>query len=105
MKSEVIEGILSVEAEAEKIVNDANERSHDILFEAQSRAKSIISSRVDEERAKDNAEIDEANKALAEHLEDYEKERARIEEASSLLPDEVIRRASERVIERIISID
>lgn len=105
MKSEVIEDILNVEAEAEKIVNDANEHAHDILFDAQSKAKSIIAKRVEEERVKANSELADANKALSEHLEEYEKERVRIEEASSLLPDSVIRKASERVIDRIISID
>ncbi len=105
MKSEVIEDILNVEAEAEKIINDANEQAHDILFDAQSRAKSIIAKKVEEERSKANTELNEANKALSEHLEEYEDERVRIEEASSLLPEDVIKKASKRVIDRIISID
>ncbi len=105
MKSEVIEDILNVEAEAEKIVSDANDRARDMIFTAQSKAKSLISKRVEEERAAGNKELEEKNNALESALSEYEKERVRLEEASAVLPDDVINKATKRVVDRIVSID
>ena len=105
MKSEVIEDILNVEAEAEKIVSDANDRARDMIFTAQSKAKSLISKRVDEERAAGNKELEERNNALESALSEYEKERVRLEEASAVLPVDVIEKATKRVVDRIVSID
>lgn len=105
MKSEVIEDILNVEAEADKIVNDANDKAREIIFSAQSKAKSLISKRVEEERANDNKELEEKSNALNAALEEYEREKIRLEEAATVMPEDVVSKATKRVIDRIISID
>lgn len=104
MQSEVIDDILKVESEADKIVSDAEHSAQDIILAAQAAARKKIQSRVEEARKEGSEQLDAANKMLEEHLAEYEKERIRIESEGAKLDPELLASMVKRVVERVSSI-
>ena len=104
MHSDIIDNILEVEDSAVKIVEDAEKMARDIVFNAQTEKKEYIQKEIDRVRALGEEEIDAQKKLLDEHLEDYERQRLEIEKDPSVTDKEVVKRSSERVIQRILEI-
>ena len=104
MQSEVIDDILNIEAEAEKIVSDAEKQAQDMILDAQATARKKIQTQVEQARKEGSEALDAANKLLEAHLAEYEEERIRIEKEGAKLDQEALSRMVKRAVERISSI-
>ena len=97
MQSGVIDGILSVEDEAEEIIENAQKEASSIIAAANDKAAKLVSQSLEEARKRGQSDVDAAEALLESHLAMYEEERARI------LDPEVLDRAAERIVNRILS--
>ena len=81
MQSGVIDGILSVEDEAEKIIENAHKEASSILASANDKAAKLVSDALDEARKTGQGDVDAAEALLESHLamyEEYYPERTRL---------------------------
>ncbi len=101
MQSEVIDDILTVEDRAAKIIEDAEKTARENISQAHDKAAKIIAEAVDAVRERGKAEVDSAEALLSKHLEEYEEERARIENSENAVDPNVLERAVSRIIDRI----
>ena len=103
MQSGVIDGILSVEDEAEEIIENAQKEASSIIAAANDKAAKLVSQSFEEARKRGQSDVDAAEALLASHLAMYEEERARILSGDKHVDPEVLDRAAERIVNRILS--
>ncbi len=101
MQSEVIDDILSVEDQAAKIVDEAEEKAKETISQAHDKAAKIIADRVEAVRRSGKADVDSAEALLQQHLAEYEEERERIESSENTIDPDVLERAVSRIVDRI----
>lgn len=103
MQSGVIDGILSVEDEAEKIIDNAHKKAGEILASANDKAAKLVSGVLEEARKRGQADVDAAESILESHLAMYEQERSRIISGENRVDPAVLDRAAGRIVDRILS--
>ena len=103
MQSGVIDGILSVEDEAAKIIENAQKEAGTIIATANEKAAKLVSEALDEARKSGQSDVNAAESLLESHLAMYEKERDRILSGENRLDPSVLDRAAERIVSRILS--
>ncbi len=103
MQSGVIDGILSVEDEAEKIIENAHKEASSILASANDKAAKLVSDALDEARKTGQGDVDAAEALLESHLAMYEEERNRILSGENQIDPAVLDRAADRIVGRILS--
>lgn len=102
MQSSIIDGILTVEDEAEKIVSDAEAEARNIIFNAQKEAKELISKEIDEIRKKNDQIIEDEEALFKENLKEYEDVRLEIEKNGVKTNSEALKRAKDRIVSLIL---
>lgn len=103
MQSGVIDGILSVEDEAEEIIENAQKEASSIIAAANDKAAKLVSQSLEEARKRGQSDVDAAEALLESHLAMYEEERARILSGEKHIDPEVLDRVAERIVNRILS--
>lgn len=104
MQSGIIDEILAVEDEAEKIVQDAQTEARRLVSEAHNRAAEIISDKVEAARKEGQQMLEDAEARMRDTMKEYEDERLSVKKAGAAIPPEVVSRATDRIVGRILSI-
>ena len=104
MQSEVIDEILNVEDEAEKIIEDAKSEASELVNSAHDKAAKIISDALESAKERSRTEIAAAEEILQKELSEYEEERARLDESERKIDDDAKDRAVSRVVDCIVKI-
>lgn len=104
MQSGIIDEILAVEDEAERIVNDAQAEARRMISAAHNKAARIISDREEAARQEGQQRLDAAEARMREEIAEYEKQRLSQKNAEASVPPQVVSRAQERIVSRILSI-
>ncbi len=103
MQSEVIDGILSIEDEAAKIIEDAEKEAQGIVDEANRKAAAEISSAAADTAREGQQAIDDAEQVMNAHLDELERKLGDPERVP-VLPEDLLERASDRIISRITGV-
>ena len=104
MKSGVIDEILDVEDEAERIVEDAQKTAKEIVDDAHEKAAKLVSSSIEAVKERSRAEVQSAQAQLEAELSDYEEEKRRMESTGDSMDEDAKERAVSRVIDRILTV-
>ena len=104
MQSGVIDEILDVEDQAEKIIDDARQEAKKIVDDAHEKAAKLVSSSIEAVKERSRAEVQSAQAQLEAELSDYEEEKRRMESAGDSMDEDAKERAVSRVIDRILTV-
>lgn len=94
VESSVIDEILSVEDHAQNIVKEAQDKSREMILQAQSDADKSVRDAVAAEKEKNRAELEQAEQDARTDVENYT---ASLEESGTLPPGQVDKIAGEVV--------
>ena len=94
MQSSVIDEILKVEEKASSIVEEAEKRARDMIFEAQTASKDLVKAELDKLKAESEEEVRKEEELLQENLREY---------SDISLDEKSIDRAAERIVSLLLS--
>ena len=103
MQSSVIDEILKVEEKASSIVEEAEKRARDMIFEAQTASKGLVKAELDKLKAESEEEVRKEEELLQENLREYEQKRMELENSDISLDEKSIDRAAERIVNLLLS--
>ena len=104
MRSEVIDRILSVEDEAQKIRKQADDEARAIVLDAQSKATLVVKEGLEAERRRGDEVVEEANRALDEKLGQLDEKLRQLSGTIVEVDGDVVEEASRRIVELVTSV-
>ena len=105
MQSSVIDEILKVEDQAEKIVKSAEAKASEIILQAEENARNKTKEKLNELKLEHLSELESLNSLLDEKLEEYKERSEKLEREEVQLSEDTLNKMVESVCSLLEGLD